>query len=361
MSTHVDVLVVGLGPAGATAAAEAARRGHRVLAVDRKRVAGQPMQCAEFVPAILGTEVPAIARTVRQPIDSMRTFVEDDPPDVEPNFPGHMLDRAAFDAALVDEADALGVQCRFGAGARISMEHAMLVAELPDGEIVTADVVIGADGPRSVVGRALSAVNTELVETRQVTVRLLRPQRSTDVFLSGSIPGGYAWLFPKDGVANVGVGVAQARRDELKPILAALVDRLARAGAIEPEVLALTGGAIPVGGMLSPAHALDRQLVLLAGDAAGLTNPITGAGIASAVISGRLAGRAAAARVEGDAHAAADYRDELQALFAASLGRALQHRRTLEAAWQGDGRPDKALLRRGWIAYPQYWAASAPA
>ena len=51
------VLVIGLGPAGASAAAEAARRGCRVLAIDRKREAGRPVQCAEFVPAMVGIDV----------------------------------------------------------------------------------------------------------------------------------------------------------------------------------------------------------------------------------------------------------------------------------------------------------------
>jgi flavin-dependent dehydrogenase len=101
--------------------------------------------------------------------------------------------------------------------------------------------------------------------------------------------------------------------------------------------------------------------VLLAGDAAGLTNPITGAGIAAAVISGRLAGRAAAAHLQGEGDAATAYRDELQALFGASLGRALWHRRRLEEAWRGGGAPTRSMLRQSWIAFPQYWAAPAAA
>jgi flavin-dependent dehydrogenase len=87
-----------------------------------------------------------------------------------------------------------------------------------------------------------------------------------------------------------------------------------------------------------------------------LTNPITGAGIASAVLSGRLAGRAAAAHLEGDTTAAASYGEELLALFGPSLTRALHHRRALEKAWHEHGAPSRATLRRAWIAYPEYWA-----
>ena len=113
-----DVLVVGLGPAGSSAAAAAARRGLRVLAVDRRREAGVPVQCAEFVPSLIGVDVAALARSIRQPIASMATFVEDDAPDITQPFPGQMIDRAAFDAALVAAAADAGAECRFATTVR---------------------------------------------------------------------------------------------------------------------------------------------------------------------------------------------------------------------------------------------------
>ncbi len=61
-----DVLVLGLGPAGACAAQQAAAHGCKVIAVDRKRVAGQPVQCAEFVPAMIGVDVTNLRATVAE-------------------------------------------------------------------------------------------------------------------------------------------------------------------------------------------------------------------------------------------------------------------------------------------------------
>ena len=90
---QTEVLVLGLGPAGASAATEAARGGCKVIAVDRKREPGRPVQCAEFVPVMIGMDVGDLAQSVRQPIHAMATFVEDDAADVKENFPGHMLDR----------------------------------------------------------------------------------------------------------------------------------------------------------------------------------------------------------------------------------------------------------------------------
>jgi digeranylgeranylglycerophospholipid reductase len=332
-----DVLVLGLGPAGASAAAAAAAGGCRVIAIDRKREAGVPVQCAEFVPALIDAEV---AGAVRQRIDAMATFVEDDAVDLQPNFPGHMLDRAAFDAALVAKAAAAGAQLRFGAMARRVGRAG--VVELGDGTLLRARVIVGADGPRSRAGKAIASVNTALVETRQVTVPLRRAHAATDIFLSAQIPGGYGWLFPKGAVANLGAGVAPAHKSRLKAIVARLHASLS--DRVGEEILSHTGGAIPVGGMLRPWGRLGETLVLLAGDAAGLANPVTGAGIAAAVQSGRVAGEAAASG------SAERYQEELEDLLGASLDRALRRRREML-----DKVPTKAMLRRGWIAYPEYW------
>jgi geranylgeranyl reductase family protein len=345
---RVDVLVLGLGPAGARAAWAAARAGASVLAVDRKARAGLPVQCAEFVPAMIGCEVGELRASVRQPIEAMHTFVEEDPADRTEPFPGQMIDRAAFDARLVDEALAKGAECRLATRAK-AIDSAGCVM-LEDGTRIVPRAIVGADGPRSMAGRAIGCANVELVETRQVTVPLAGEHRATDIFLARGIPGGYGWLFPKGTVANLGAGVDRIHRARLKPIVDRLHRTLAAEGRVGREVLALTGGAIPVGGMVGPGGRLGRVPVLLAGDAAGLANAVTGAGIASAVHSGTLAGEAAARFVAGDDAACAEYEEQLRDLFGAALARATARRRELAASTR-----DKRSLRCGWIAYPEYW------
>ncbi len=353
---HTDVLVLGLGPAGACAATQAARGGCKVIAIDRKQIAGVPVQCAEFVPAMIGMDVAELHASVRQRIASMTTFVEQDDPDVQANFPGHMLDRADFDAALARQAREAGAQCEFGVSARAISAGG--VVKLSDGRTIQPRVIIGADGPRSLAGRAIGSVNTQLIETRQITVPLNQAHDATDIFLSADIPGGYGWLFPKGDVANLGAGVAPEYKRQLKRIVSGLHQTLIQRGQVGAQVLGMTGGLIPAGGMLKPWGMLANTVVLLAGDAAGLTNPVTGAGISAAVQSGRLAGRAAAATLRGnagdagDTSAPADYAEELDDVFGAALARAQRHREALAAT-----RRDKDALRRGWIAYPQYWAS----
>lgn len=351
-----DVLVVGLGPAGSSAATAAARAGFSVIALERRVRPGQPVQCAEFVPAMLDQEVPGLGAVTTQSIARMQTYVEQDAAEETPRFPGRMIDRTAFDRLLAQKAVEAGADCRYGIGVRAVDPDGTV--RTTNGEALRPRVVIGADGPRSKVGAAIGEVNRDLVETRQITVPLQFTSDATDIFLRAEFVGGYGWLFPKGRLANLGIGVSAVERRHLKPLLVALRHELIDRGWIGAGAKCPTGGAIPVGGPLRGVGWLGRTPVLLVGDALGLTNPISGAGIASAVQSGKLAGSAAGVWLAAEARALEDYDEEIHDLFGTGLGRARKHRRAL---WQNDddggarGGPSPAALRNGWIAYPQYW------
>ena len=350
-----DVVVVGLGPAGSRAAATAAAAGLAVVALERRRAAGTPVQCAEFVPALIERDMHDVHAVTAQKVARMVTIVEGGTPEVTEDFRGLMIDRAAFDRKLAQEAALNGAECRYGEAVwSISADG---VVQTSTGTRLRPRVLIGADGPHSQVGAAIGRINRDLVDARQVTVPLILPHDATDIFLSADYHGGYGWLFPKGALANVGLGVAVEARRLLKPLLAALCDRLAAQRRIGTKTLALTGGAIPVGGRLRSIGRLGDTAVLLAGDAAGLTNPVTGAGIASAVQSGALAGRAAADFVGRHATSIDDYEEELGDIFDAALGRALRRRREVLACYADGGRPDARALSDGWIASPHYWSA----
>jgi digeranylgeranylglycerophospholipid reductase len=350
-----DVLIVGLGPGGASAARAAAAAGRRVFAFDRKLRPGVPVQCAEFVPAMLGPTIDAVRVARRQRITEMQTFVEDEIADRKEGFPGVMVDRAKFDQHLVAQAGDAGAECRFDTTiTEISSDG---LVRLSSGETIDAPVVIGADGPRSRIGGAIGSANTALVVARQVSVPLLAAHLATDIFLSANYRGGYGWLFPRGNVANLGLGVEPAAREHLKSMLESLHQQLIAEGRVGGEILNRTGGAIPVGGMVGPIGRLGRRVVLLCGDAAGLTNPITGAGISSAVLSGTLAGESAANWLAGNENAAADYREELEDLFGPALARAVRRRQAILARYNDAGGPSRRDLRSAWIAYPEYWAA----
>ena len=109
-SRPVDVLVVGLGPAGSTAAAAAASAGLSVLAIERKQQIGVPVQCAEYIPLPIG-KYAQVAGVLQQRIAGMTSCL---PSGTETHsaLPGLMVDRAAFDQALAQQAAAQGAELK---------------------------------------------------------------------------------------------------------------------------------------------------------------------------------------------------------------------------------------------------------
>lgn len=352
MEERPDVLVVGLGPAGARAAAAAAAAGCSVLAVERRRGIGEPVQCAEFVSGALALEGLDGQEVTTQRIVRMVTVVESGEPRVTENFSGRMICRRTFDRALARQAAARGARILLGTAVSEVFAGAL---RLSNGRLVRPRALVGADGPRSFVGAAIGRSNLRLVAARQITVPLTQTHEATDIFLRASYPGGYGWLFPKGSAANIGVGVSFHCRDRLKFLLRDLHADLAAAGRVSagpsPTV---TGGLIPVGGRLRAIGHLDAVPVVLAGDAAGLTNPVTGAGIEAAVHSGALAGAAVASWLAGRSDALQEYENDLSDLYDRAHARALRRRELLEGLPRG--RVTAEALWRSWIASADYWS-----
>jgi digeranylgeranylglycerophospholipid reductase len=348
----VDVAIVGLGPAGASCANVCALNGLSVFGIDAKPRAGFPVQCAEFVPSLFTNETMEAFNQSQQTIDKMRTFVESEAADEKIPFSGRIIDREKFDAQLVALAIKNGADLHFATRA-IAIENNVLL--LNNGKKIVAKYIIGSDGPHSLVGKNIGIENTQFLETRQIKVHLLKPLRSTDIYLSAEYIGGYAWLFPKNEFANLGIGVLHEYRDLLKPLLNQLHERLYGDGLISSEILNHTGGAIPVNGMLLPYKKIDNSFYLLAGDALGLTNPITGAGIPAAFISGRMAGEAIVAFESGDENAFDNYQEELCDLFQNALNRAKFHFDKLLKIHNSNQKPNSQDLRNSWVAYNEYW------
>ena len=118
------------------------------------------------------------------------------------------------------------------------------------------------------------------------------------------------------------------------------------------EPLRTTGGLIPVGGM-SPVRAGN---VILAGDAAGHCHPITGAGVPGAVFAGRMAGEAAAAAAAADnQEPLAEYEEACALFLGESWRQAVEKRQRLSSHWQDDDEELSRMLRRSWIAFPEYY------
>ncbi len=352
---RAEVLVIGLGPAGASAAAAAARNGASVLAIERKQAIGLPVQCAEFLPRPMGRYASSAAIKI-QDIESMATYLPSGNRELHP-LGGLMINRAAFDQALANEAQAQGAQL-MRATSLVALDiraSRALIKQGGSAREVAYKVLIAADGPQSAVGKFLGLQPLATVVTRQYTVALNTTSLTTDIWLTPQCPGGYAWLFPKGGYANLGVGLHREGATRLKSILDQLHQDLTERGRVGGEIFAQTGGHIPVGGL---REKLCMGKVLFVGDAAGLSHPITGAGISSAVISGEYAGLAARDYLSAhNEQVLQGYEETLRDHYAAHLRHASARREQLQAAHNSIS--IDALFRRSWIAFPEYYAAHA--
>jgi len=348
---QVDVLVVGAGPAGSSAAIAAAATGLSVLCIDKKVRCGEPVQCAEYVPAHVLTET-GLASQVIQPITHMRSTIEGADTQLS-NFHGYMINRAAFDQALSYQASDQGATiCLDTCLTHLDIKQRMATLKSKDERFdIRFKILIAADGPTSRVAQQLGLPRQRCASSRQISVPLTQSRNMTDTWLSRSWAGGYAWLFPKGKVANLGIGMGQTTRHAgLRSALETLHQQLVEQGVVLAEVLSKTGGPIPVGGVSS---VLRDGNVLFAGDAAGLAHPVTGAGIAPAVLSGRMAGEAAAVAIRQDTDIPLrEYEQEVHAIFDTSWSHALKQRARLMKL-------DSVSLRAGWIAFPEYYSSQA--
>jgi len=297
-----DVVVVGGGPAGATAATDLALAGKRVLLLDR---AGRIKPCGGAIPprlikdfAIPDELLVARARSARMisPADAKVDIPIDN------GFVG-MVDREHFDEWLRDRAAQAGAERRTGTYDKLTRDadgtalvHYQVRGE--SGQVmamqVRARAVIGADGARSGVARDAvpGAKNVECVFAYHEIVRKpaqpgpdYDPTRC-DVYYRGSVsPDFYGWVFPHGDTLSIGTGSADKGFS-----LRHATSRLREAAGLQDTVTVRREGApLPMKPLKCWDNARD---VVLAGDAAGVVAPASGEGIYYAMYGGRVAAQA---------------------------------------------------------------------
>jgi geranylgeranyl reductase len=286
-----DAIVVGGGPAGATAAHNLACRGRRVMLLDRD---GRIKPCGGAVPPRLLKDfgipdglVVARARSARIVAPSSR---EVDMP-IDGGFVG-MVDRESFDEWLRARAARSGAERRTGTFEALERDPdgvAVVVFRSKDTSVrLRTRAVIGADGANSSVARAVFAKGNqsknvfayhEVIRSPVDGQSGFDPARC-DIFYDGKLsPDFYAWIFPHGETASIGVGSARKGF-----ALRAAVSRLrVRSSLASCETIRKEGAPIP----LRPRRRWDNgRDVVLAGDAAGVVAPASGEGIYYAMCSG---------------------------------------------------------------------------
>ncbi len=292
MSRQVDAIVVGAGPAGATAAYWLARFGARVLLLEKESLP-RYKSCAGGLTAKMLQELPFDISPVVEDICSTLsvTFRLGEPFRRQYHQPlVYTVMRDRFDHYLTEQARAAGAQVRTRAPVRAISVEPEAVEVATDDETYRALALVGADGANSVVARSLGlarnlryGVGLELEVRPSDTLR--HPWDGTVGLDLGTIDlGGYGWVFPKRRWLSVGVGVHEGGGRRLKGYLENLTARWGLEGG--SQAVRRSGHRLPMRVAGSPTY-VGRAL--LAGDAAGMVDSLTGEGIYWAARSGKLA------------------------------------------------------------------------
>ena len=302
MKNKYDIVVVGAGPAGSTAARFAAQSGASVLVLEKDREVGVPVRCAEGVGEKgLKTVVDIDPKWVDQKITGVALYSPSGKEVTIDSYEvGYVLNRKRFDAGLAELAAIEGAEI---------VTKAYVFGLLKDGEKVTgvqvrhlgqtyeiqADIVIGADGVESRVGR-WAGINTrtpmkDMETCAQVTAQNIDlPAHLCHFYFSSSIaPNGYLWVFPKgNGLANVGLGVS-GEVSRYKSAMEYLMEFL-NAKFPKASIITTVVGGVPCA---QEMKTIVKDGLMLVGDAAHQVNPVSGGGIVNGMVAGKFAGKVA--------------------------------------------------------------------
>lgn len=291
------------------AAWKVAQKDHSVVVFDRRKEVGIPIQCGEGVSeyALTTNDLQPDKGFVKLEIKGARIFVPNEK-HVLVKGKGYAIDRTAFDQHIAKLAEDAGAEIRLGTTVRMiernEDEEGIYYSIQTSSGDVEARYVVGADGPHSIVAKwagipftaknvlgyqykfPAEDVEENLSYTFDGEKRLQREW--LDFHYANRWPEGYIWVFPRNEKYNIGICGPGKLREQL--------DEYCRERGLDPEKrIATEAGQIPRGTII-PKFVKDN--VLIVGDAAGLTNPLTKGGIHAAIFSGRQAGLALSDAIE---------------------------------------------------------------
>ena len=289
-----DVLVVGAGPAGSTAARICSKHKLKTLLLEKEKMPREK-PCAGGISnrALKEIDFELPEGIIERRCLGMRVVQGKLKNEViDGSAVAFMVTRAKFDACLTEKAKEAGTELRDGEACKSVEISEEFVLVQTDKDKYEASIVIGADGVHSKVAEAVRPKFTQKERRFCLIAEIPMPEREIDERTHnlielhyGYIDMGYAWIFPKKGYISVGIGgsFAQARiiKQRFKEFLK--LHHL-------PTTVPMKGCLIPIANFKYNCYT-DR--IMITGDAAGWVDCFSGEGISFAMASGRIAAEVA--------------------------------------------------------------------
>ncbi len=298
-----DLIVVGAGPAGASAARTSSQLGLKTLLLEKEKVPRNKLCGGGVTPKVLKLLDFNLPDAMMEcTTKSARIHVGESCFSFETNSPlVYMTARSKFDTFLTEKAVEAGAELRDGTPVnRIEVTDSYVEVKAPNVSL-QSKMIIGADGmggPVASFGRFYDrwkpeqvsyAIESEVPVGERVVQDFIGAESYFDMFF-GVSPAGYGWVFPKDDHLTVGVGCRLSRLRDAHALFNGFVKRI-------PELEGMNiprpqAHLIPLGGAAKVPSAGER--ILLAGDCAGFAEPLFGEGIYFAILGGQIAAQIAA-------------------------------------------------------------------
>jgi geranylgeranyl reductase family protein len=287
-----DVIIVGAGPGGASAAYYLSKAGMRVLVLEKEAIprykacgGGLSLQMLQkYFPFSFDPVIEDRVQRVSYALGEHEVSISLDGQSMA------MVMRDRFDAYILSQAQVEVEQCLPVQSVREYADRVTVTAK--DGRSFEARYLIGADGASSIVAKSMglrrgkelaAAIEIETPVSESVMQRF----HNAPLFIFGEIRTGYLWVFPKADHLSVGIAALHPKRGEMQSILRQVMSRY----GIDIDNGVFHGHPLP---FYTGREHIATSRVLLVGDAAGLIDPFSGEGIRLAIKSASLASKAIA-------------------------------------------------------------------
>lgn len=380
-----DAVIIGAGPAGASLAYFLSEFNFKIALVERKKHADTPVRCAEFVPKAFTMLYNEKIKGINNEISHMDTYIDGRLANVIVSK-GYILDRNLFVDFLIKEFVKRGGEylnsssftdisyadkdknpieiSRAGKNSESqNFDKAPLlyvkIRQRDENLCLKTKILAGADGPCSLVGRSMHSFhqnnNSYLAGFQENIIKKYPDKDHIKIFFYPFIPGGYGWLFPKTNSLNIGAAVnaRSLKENSLKSIYSRFKDELVKNKFITGDeiIKSSISGLVPVYG-IRRRTAINN--IVLVGDAAGLCNPITGAGNYNAVLSAKITSEKIKNALQMYSIGALKESEiETNSYFKASIDHALKKRKILEKNNENYGFEE--LIKKTWVSFKEYW------